>query len=72
MSKKSNRAFANAIWLGDWESAQSTYAAGGVDINQPDSESGLTWLHVACRMGNPEFARWLLDEGAHVDAPAVQ
>ncbi len=72
MSKKSNRAFADAIWLGDWESAQATYATGGVDINQPDSESGLTWLHVACRMGNPEFARWLLDEGAHVDAPAVR
>lgn len=72
MSKRSNRAFASAIWLGDWEGAKSTYAMGDVDINQPDSDTGLTWLHVACRMGNVEFARWLLNEGARVDAPAVR
>lgn len=72
MSKKSNRAFANAIWMGDWEAAKSTYATGNVDVNQPESDTGLTWLHVACRMGNVEFARWLLNEGARVDAPAVR
>ena len=72
MSKKSNRAFADAIWLGDWESAQSIYATGDVDLNQPDSDTGLTWLHFACRMGNPEFARWLLNEGVCVDAPVVR
>ena len=72
MSKKSNRAFADAIWLGNWEAAQSEYATGDVDLNQPDSDTGLTWLHFACRMGNPEFARWLLNEGAHVDAPAIR
>ena len=72
MSKKSNRAFADAIWLGDWEAAQSEYATGDVDLNQPDSDTGLTWLHVACRMGNPDFARWLLNEGVCVDAPVVR
>ncbi len=72
MNTKRNRQFADAIWLGDWERAKSAYATGDVDINQPDVDTGLTWLHVACRMGNVEFARWLLDEGAHVDGPAVR
>lgn len=39
MSKKSNRAFANAIWLGDWEAAKSTYATGNVDVNQHSGRS---------------------------------
>ena len=47
MSKKSNRAFAEAILVGDTEKALSIYASGRVDINEPDSESGLTWLHMA-------------------------
>ena len=42
MSKKSNKAFADAIWIGEWENAKSIYAAGEVDINQPDDDTGLT------------------------------
>ncbi len=70
MSKNSNKAFADAFWLGESEKALSIYESGGVDINQPESESGLTWLHTACLIGNPDFARWLLDRGAVVDARA--
>ena len=70
MSKKTNKAFADAIWLGESEKALSIYESGGVDINQPENESGLTWLHIACRMGNLDFARWLLNQGAEVDARA--
>ena len=72
MRKKSNQKFADAVWLGDWEEAKSAYATGDVDLNQPDSDTGLTWLHVACRMGNVEFTRWLLNEGVDVDAPAIR
>ncbi len=49
MSKNSNKAFADAYWLGEWEKALSIYESGGVDINQPERESGLTWLHLACK-----------------------
>lgn len=70
MSKNSNKAFADAFWLGESEKALSIYESDGVDINQPESESGLTWLHLACKMADFDFARWLLDRGAEVDARA--
>ncbi|MEE4380048.1 MAG: ankyrin repeat domain-containing protein [Candidatus Competibacteraceae bacterium] len=69
MAKDNTKAFAEAFWLGDLEKARAVYAKGGVNLNHHDEDNGFTFLHAACRLGNLDAARWLLQKGAHVDRP---
>ena len=69
---KDARSFADAFWMGEWDKVKSIHSEGGVDLDLPDSETGFCWLHVACRMGNVDIARWLIAEGASVDAEVVR
>ena len=70
-SSKNNRAFSDAFWMGEWDKVKSIHSQGDVDLDLPDSETGFSWLHVACRMGNVDIARWLVGEGVNVDAEVV-
>ncbi len=69
--KDDNEAFAEAFLLGELDKAKSIYAEGKVDLGRPDEDSGFTYLHIACRLGLTDAARWLLDAGADVDAPVA-
>lgn len=70
-SSRNIRAFSDAFWMGEWDKGKSIHSEGGADLNLPDSETGFSWLHVACRMGNVDIARWLVGQGADVDAEVV-
>lgn len=69
---KKTRSFANAFWLGNWGDLKAIYANGGIDLNEADEESGFSWLHSACRLGQVDIARWLINEGASIDAEVVR
>lgn len=71
-AKKNSQSFANAFWMGEWDTVKSLYAQGSIDLDQPDTESGFCWLHAACRLGNIDIARWLIAEGASVDAEVAR
>lgn len=72
MPDRNAAAFANAFWVGEWDTMKSAYAAGGIDLNEPDEESGFSWLHSICRMGHVDIARWLIGNGAKVDAEVIE
>lgn len=69
-ASKNRKAFDNAFWMGEFSTLETVYASGDIDLNQPQDDSGFTWLQSACRAGRIDIVRWMLAEGADANAEA--
>jgi uncharacterized protein len=59
--------FSHAGLAGNYD-AVAKYCSAGMDVNAPVGREGRSLLHYACRYGNLDIAKLLVENGAFVDA----